>query len=145
VAQIGTAIGREFSYELLALVTSLPQSKLHEGLARLEESELVFRRGTPPHATFTFKHALVRDAAYDSLLRSKRERIHAAIARAIAERFPEKAIAQPEVLAHHYSGAGLAEQAIGYWLKAGQQAAELRQYGGDWPSDERPGSSEIGA
>jgi predicted ATPase/class 3 adenylate cyclase len=125
VAQIGAAIGREFSYELLALVTPLRQNELHEALARLEESELVFRRGTPPHATFTFKHALVRDAAYDSLLRSKRERIHAAIARAVEEHFPEKATAQPEVLAHHFSEAALAEQAIGYWLKAGQQAAEL--------------------
>ena len=125
VAQIGAAIGREFSYELLALVSPLRQNQLHEALERLEQSELVFRRGTPPHATFTFKHALVQDAAYDGLLRSKRQQIHAAIARAIAERFPEKAIVQPEVLAHHYSGAGLAEQAIGYWLKAGQQAAEL--------------------
>ena len=125
VAQIGAAIGREFSYELLALVSPLRQNQLHEALERLEQSELVFRRGTPPHATFTFKHALVQDAAYDGLLRSKRQQIHAAIARAIAERFPEKAIVQPELLAHHYSGAGLAEQAIGYWLKAGQQAAEL--------------------
>jgi class 3 adenylate cyclase/predicted ATPase len=125
VAQIGAAIGREFSYELLALVSPLRQNQLNEALARLEQSELVFRRGTPPRATFTFKHALVQDAAYDGLLRSKRQQIHAAIARAIAERFPEKAIAQPEVLAHHYRGAGLVEQAIGYWLKAGRQAAEL--------------------
>lgn len=125
VAQIGAAIGREFSYELLALVIPLRENELHEALARLEESELVFRRGTPPHATFNFKHALVQDAAYDSLLRSKRQQIHAAIARAVEEHFPEKATIQPEMLAHHYSEAGLAEQAISYWLKAGQQAAEL--------------------
>jgi predicted ATPase len=125
VAQVGAAIGREFSYDLLALVIPLRPNELHEALARLEESELVFRRGTPPHATFAFKHALIQEAAYDSLLRSKRQQIHAAIARAIEERFPEKATAQPEVLANHYGEAGLAEQAIGYWLKAGQRAAEL--------------------
>jgi predicted ATPase/class 3 adenylate cyclase len=125
VAQIGAAIGREFSYELLALVTSLRENELHEALARLEESELVYRRGTPPHATFAFKHALVQDAAYESLLRSKRQQMHAAVAQAIVEHFPEKTTAQPEILARHYSEAGLAEQAVGYWLKAGQQAAEL--------------------
>ncbi|RWO75240.1 MAG: adenylate cyclase [Mesorhizobium sp.] len=125
VAQMGAAIGREFSYELLARVSPLRENELHEALARLEESELVYRRGTPPHATFAFKHALVQDAAYDSLLRSKRQQIHAAVARAIEEHFPEKATAQPEILAHHYSAAAFAEQAIGYWLKAGQRAAEL--------------------
>ena len=83
VAQIGAAIGREFSYELLALVTPLRQNELHEALARLEESELVFRRGTPPHATFAFKHALVQEAAHESLLRSNRQQIHAAVARTI--------------------------------------------------------------
>ena len=114
VAQIGAAIGREFSYELLALVTPLRENELHDALARLEESELVFRRGTPPHATFTFKHALVQDAAYDSLLRSKRQQIHAAIARAVEKHFPEKATLQPEMLAHHYSEAGLPERAIEY-------------------------------
>ena len=125
VAQIGAAIGREFSYDLLALVTPLQENELHDALARLEELELVFRRGMPPHATFTFKHALVQDAAYDSLLRSKRQQIHAAIARAVEKNFPEKATLQPEMLAHHYSEAGLPERAIEYLLKAGQQAAEL--------------------
>lgn len=125
VAQIGAAIGREFSYELLALVTPLRENELHGALARLEESQLVYRRGTPPQAIFAFKHALVQEAAYESLLRSKRQQIHAALAQAIEEHFPEKGTAQPEVLAHHYSEAGLAEKAVGYWLKAGQQAAEL--------------------
>ena len=124
VAQIGAAIGREFSYELLALVAPLRPNELHEALARLEDAELVFRRGTPPHASFTFKHALVQDAAYDSMLRSRRQQIHAAIARVLEERFPETAKIEPEVLAHHYSEAGLAEPAIGYWLKAGQRATE---------------------
>ena len=124
VAQIGAAIGREFSYELLALVAPLRPNELHEMLARLEDSELVFRRGTPPQATFTFKHALVQDAAYDSMLRSKRQQIHAAIARCLEAHFAETAKIQPEVLAHHYSEAGLGELAIGYWLKAGQRATE---------------------
>lgn len=124
VAQIGAAIGREFSYELLALVAPFRPNQLHEHLARLEDSELVFRRGTPPHAMFTFKHALVQDAAYDSMLRSKRQLVHAVIARVLEEHFPETAKIQPEVLAHHYTEAGLAELAIGYWLKAGQRATE---------------------
>jgi predicted ATPase/class 3 adenylate cyclase len=125
LAQIGASIGREFSYELIARVASPRENELNEALARLEEAGLVFRRGLPPHATYTFKHALVQDAAYDTLLRSKRQQIHAAIARALEEHFPEQATIQPEVLAHHYGEAGLPEQAIGYWLKAGQQAVEL--------------------
>ena len=122
VAQIGAAIGREFSYELLALVSPLRSDKLHEALARLEASELVFRRGTPPRASFTFKHALVQDAAYDSLLRSKRQQIHTNIARVLEQRFPDTAKTQPEVLAHHFMQAGLSEQAITYWQKAGEMA-----------------------
>jgi predicted ATPase/class 3 adenylate cyclase len=125
VAQIGAAIGREFPYELLAAVAPLRQNELHEALARLEEAELVFRRGMPPHATFTFKHALVRDAAYDSMLRGKRQQVHAAIARALEERFPETAQTKPEVLAQHYCEAGLAERCVEYRLRAGHRAAEL--------------------
>ena len=125
VAQIGAAIGREFPYELLAAVAPLRENELHEALARLEEAELVFRRGTPPHATFTFKHALVQDAAYDSMLRGKRQQVHAAVARVLEERFPETAETKPEVLAQHYCEAGLAEPCIEYRLRAGQRAAEL--------------------
>jgi predicted ATPase len=125
VAQIGAAIGREFPYELLAAVVPLRQNELHEALARLEEAELVFRRGTPPHATFTFKHALVQDAAYDSMLRGKRQQVHAAIARVLEERFPETAETKPEVLAQHYSEAGMAERCVDYRLRAGHRAAEL--------------------
>lgn len=124
VAQIGAAIGRDFSYELLALVAPLRTNELHEALARLEESELVYRQGTPPQATFTFKHALVKDAAYDSMLRSKRQQTHAAIARAIEEHFAETTLVQPEVVAHHYTEAGLAMPASGYWLKAGRRSIE---------------------
>jgi predicted ATPase/class 3 adenylate cyclase len=125
VAQIGAAIGREFSYELLALIAPLRENELHEALARLEDAELVFRRGTPPHATFAFKHALVRDAAYDSMLRGKRQQVHAAIARVLEERFPETVQTKPEVLAQHYCEAGMAERCIDYRLRAGHRAAEL--------------------
>ena len=86
--------------------------RLHEMLARLEDSELVLRHGTPPHARFTFKHALVRDAAYDSMLRGKRQQVHAAIARALEERSAAAAVL-PEVVAHHFTEAGLAELAVG--------------------------------
>jgi tetratricopeptide (TPR) repeat protein len=124
VAQIGAAIGREFSYELLAAVIPLQHNELHEMLARLEDSGLVLRRGTSPYATFTFKHALVRDAAYDSMLRGKRRQVHAAIATALEERSAEGAAALPEVIAHHWTEAGLAEPAAGYWWRAAQLAAQ---------------------
>jgi hypothetical protein len=87
IAQIGAAIGREFSYELIAAVASMPQAQLDDALARLSQSGLVFRRGTPPDALYTFKHALVQDAAYDSLLRSRRQELHAKIAQVIETRF----------------------------------------------------------
>ena len=82
----------------------------------------MFRRGTPPQATYSFKHALVQDAAYATLVRAKRQRLHARIAAAIEQHFPETVQAQPELLAHHYTEAGLAEPAIDYWLRAGQRA-----------------------
>jgi class 3 adenylate cyclase/predicted ATPase len=122
LAQIGAAIGREFPYELLAAVAPLRQNELHEALARLEEAELVFRRGAPPHATFTFKHALVRDAAYDSMLRGKRQQVHAAIARVLEERSAVDAGVLPEVVAYHRTEAGLAERAVGHWWRAAQLA-----------------------
>jgi predicted ATPase len=122
VAQIGAAIGREFSYELVAAVAPGPKAVLKHALERLTASGLAFRRGTPAEATYSFKHALVQDAAYDSLLKSKRQELHAKIARAIEERFPNIKAAQPEVLAHHYTRAGLFKQGAAYWLEAGQKA-----------------------
>ena len=101
IAQIGAAIGREFSYELIAAVAPMPQAQLDDALARLSESGLAFRRGTPPDAVYTFKHALVQDAAYDSLLKSRRQELHAKIARVIEQRFPNIKTTEPEVLAHH--------------------------------------------
>ena len=122
IAQIGAAIGREFSYELIAAVAPMPQAQLDDALAQLSESGLAFRRGTPPDAIYTFKHALVQDAAYDSLLKSRRQELHAKIARVIEQRFPSIKTTEPEVLAHHLTAAGLAEAAIPLWQSAGDLA-----------------------
>jgi len=123
VAQIGAVVGREFSYELLSVVAGLPKKKLDEALAQLVESELVFCRGEVPQAIYTFKHVLVRDAAYSGLLKSRRAQLHSAIASAVEQRFPEIIQAEPETLAHHLMEAGLNEKAAGYWLQAGKNAA----------------------
>src|SRR4051812_20525223 len=122
IAQIGAAIGREFSYEMIAAVAPMPQAQLDEALARLCESGLAFRRGTPPDAIYSFKHALVQDAAYDSLLKSRRQELHAKIARVIEQRFPNIRTTEPEVLAHHFTAAGLTEAAIPFWQAAGNLA-----------------------
>jgi class 3 adenylate cyclase/tetratricopeptide (TPR) repeat protein/sulfur carrier protein ThiS len=124
VAQIGAVAGREFHYELLHAVARMPREKLEEALGQLVRSELIFRRGESPHAVYTFKHTLVRDAAYASLLKSRRAHLHAAIANALEQQFPDIAQTQPETLAHHLTEAGLIEKAIGYWLPAGKNAAQ---------------------
>ncbi len=124
IAQIGAAIGREFSYELIAAVAPMPQAQLDDALTRLSESGLAFRRGTPPDAVYTFKHALVQDAAYDSLLKSRRQELHAKIARVIEARFPNIKTTEPEVLAHHLTAAGLTEAAIPLWQAAGELASK---------------------
>jgi class 3 adenylate cyclase/predicted ATPase len=122
-AQIGAAIGREFSHELMAAVTPLPETELQAALDRLFQSGLIFRRGSPPNPTYIFKHALVRDAAYHSLLRSKCQQTHRKIAQALEGRFPQAAETQPELVAHHFTEAGLADQAVSYWYRAGRRAA----------------------
>jgi predicted ATPase len=122
IAQIGACIGREFDYELLAAVVSIPEVELAAALDRLVAAELVFRQGLPPAATYVFKHALVRDAAYESLLRRRRQELHARIAESIEALFPQLVDAQPELVARHYGEAGLAEKAIPYWLRAGRLA-----------------------
>ncbi len=124
IAQIGAAIGREFSYELIAAVAPMPQTQLDDSLVRLSESGLAFRRGTPPDAVYTFKHALVQDAAYDSLLKSRRQELHAKIARVIEHRFATVKVTEPEVLAHHFAEAGLADAAIPLWQSAGELASK---------------------
>jgi class 3 adenylate cyclase/predicted ATPase len=122
VAQVAACIGRGFSHELLAAVTPMAVDELRRALEGLAEAELVFRHGDPPDATYTFKHALVRDAAYQSLLRSRRQQLHARIAQVMEERFPEVMEAQPEVLARHCVAAGLVERAVAYWHEAGRLA-----------------------
>jgi tetratricopeptide (TPR) repeat protein len=122
LAQIGAALGRQFSHELISAVAEMPPQQLDDAMAQLLRAELVFRRGTPPDAEYTFKHALVQDAAYSTLLRSRRQQLHARIATALEQKFPEIVVNQPALLAHHCAEAGLAEKAVGYWLKAGQQA-----------------------
>ena len=123
VAQIGAVAGRDFHYELLNAVAGLPKERLDEALDQLVRSELVFRRGEIPNAVYTFKHALVRDAAYTGLLKSRRAQMHGAIANVLEQQFPEIVQTQPETLAHHLTEAGLTEKAIGYWLQAGKNAA----------------------
>jgi class 3 adenylate cyclase/predicted ATPase len=124
VAQIGAVIGREFPYELIQPVAQRPQPDLEAALDRLTDAGLLFRRGPPPHYSYLFKHALVQDAAYATLLRSRRQQLHAAIAGALEREFPEIAAAQPELLAHHYTEAALRQQAIDNWLRAGERANE---------------------
>ena len=124
VAQTGAAIGREFSYELLGAVAGRNERDLQNELARLVTSELVFQRGAPPESVYTFKHALVQDAAYSTLLRSDRQQLHARVAEVVERRFPERVAREPELLAHHLTEARQIERAIGYWLKAGERAAE---------------------
>jgi class 3 adenylate cyclase/predicted ATPase len=122
VAQIGAAIGREFSDALLAAVTDRPEDQLHDALDQLVSSELVFRRGTPPEATYSFKHALVQDAAYGTLLKSRRQHLHARIAQVLEEQFPEIAESQPALLAHHSTEAGLTAKAVNYRRRAARLA-----------------------
>jgi class 3 adenylate cyclase/predicted ATPase len=124
VAQLGATIGRTFAYELLQTVSPLDAATLQHGLRQLVDAELVYQRGVPPQATYTFKHALIQDAAYQSLLRSTRQQYHQQIAQVLAEQFPETAETQPELLAHHYTEAGFIAQAIPYWHQAGQRAAQ---------------------
>jgi class 3 adenylate cyclase/tetratricopeptide (TPR) repeat protein len=122
VAQLGAAIGRDFGHELLAAVARQPETELQATIGRLGDSGLVFQRGVPPYATYLFKHALVRDATYASLLKSRRQLLHASIASVLEDRFPEVATTEPERFAHHYTQAGLAEPAVTYWRGAGELA-----------------------
>jgi tetratricopeptide (TPR) repeat protein len=122
-AQIGAAIGREFAYGLLRAVWASAEDALQSALAQLVASELVYQRGRPPDAVYSFKHALVRDAAYGSLLRGPRRRLHAQIAEALLVQSGELTETQPELLAWHYAEAGLVEESVGFWAKAGQRSA----------------------
>ena len=120
MAQIGAALGRSFSYELISAVAEMPKQKLDGALEQLSNAELIFRRGVPPDAEYTFKHALVQDAAYSTLLRSRRQQLHARIATALESRFPEIAGAEPAVLAQHCTEAGLTDKAVSYLPESGE-------------------------
>jgi predicted ATPase len=124
VAQIAAAIGREFSWELLAQMAECREGKLSDALGRLGDAGLVFSRGVPPHATYLFKHALVRDAAYGSLLRRRREELHARIATVLEADVADRVAAEPELLARHLTEAGLLERGVPWWQRAGERATE---------------------
>ncbi len=124
VAQIGAVLGREFAYEMLHALVTVDEPTLQEGLAQLVATELLYQRGRPPRATYTFKHALVQDAAYQSLLKRTRQQYHQHVAALLEARFPETVATAPEVVAHHYTEAGCAAQALPLWQQAGQRALQ---------------------
>src|SRR5215813_13112855 len=124
LAQLGATLGREFAYELFQAVSLWDEETVRRGLHQLVEAEFLYQRGLPPQATYTFKHALIQDVAYQSLLRSTRQHYHQRIAQVLAARFPAMVETQPELLAHHYTAAGLIAEAVPYWQRAGQRAIE---------------------
>src|SRR5215813_4968260 len=124
LAQLGATLGREFSYELFQAVALWDEETVRRGLHQLVEAEFLYQRGLPPQATYTFKHALIQDVAYQSLLRSTRQHYHQRIAQVLAARFPAMVVTQPELLAQHYTEAGLLAEAVPYWQQAGQRAIE---------------------
>jgi predicted ATPase len=122
VAQIGATLGREFSYEVLQAISPIEEARLQQALTTLVEAEVLYQRGLAPQTRYLFKHALIQDAAYQSLLKRERQHYHSQIAHVLEERFAETKATQPELLAHHYTEAGLIAQAIPYWQQAGQKA-----------------------
>jgi TOMM system kinase/cyclase fusion protein len=128
LAQLGATLGREFSYELLQAVSPWDEGTLRQGLQQLVAAEFLYQRGVPPQATYVFKHAMIQEAAYQSLLKSTRQQYHQRIAQVMEARFPASCETQPELLAHHYTESNLIAQAIGYWQRAGQRAIERSAY-----------------
>jgi predicted ATPase len=124
IAQLGAAIGRQFAYDLLQAVSQLDEATLQRELRRLVAAEIVYQRGSPPQSTYVFKHTIIQDTAYESLLKSTRQQYHQKIAQVLEAQFPETAQAQPELLAHHCTEAGLTEHSVAYWYKAGQRAIQ---------------------
>jgi class 3 adenylate cyclase/predicted ATPase len=122
VAQIGSVIGRGFSYGLLRALTGMADAALQAALEQLAEADILLVQGLPPDSDYRFKHALIQDAAYENLLKSRRQVLHRQVAEILRDRFPDTAAAEPEVLAHHFTQAGLADAAIDWWGKAGDQA-----------------------
>ena len=124
IAEVGAVLGREFAYEMISAVARRSETDLQNALHQLNDAELLFRRGTPPHASYVFKHALVQDAAYGTLLQGDGgTELHRRAAAALERLFGEVAENQPEILAHHCTGAGETEQAVAQWLKAGRRSA----------------------
>jgi TOMM system kinase/cyclase fusion protein len=128
LVQLGAVLGREFAYELLQAVSPLAEVTLQQGLTQLVDAELVYQRGVPPRSRYVFKHALIQDAAYQSLLRSTRQQYHQRIAQVLEAQFPDTIETQPELVAHHYTEAGLTASAMPYWQGAGQRANERSAY-----------------
>ncbi len=124
LAQLGAVLGREFAYEMLQALAEVEEPLLQNGLGLLVENELLYQRGRPPRSRYIFKHALIQDAAYQSLLKRTRQYYHKQVAELLESRFPEVVQAQPELVAHHYTEAGLAGKSVPYWYKAGQRAIE---------------------
>ena len=124
VAQLAAVLGREFSHELLAAVAALDEATLQAELAKLAQAEILYPKGRPPRCTYIFKHALLEDALYNALVKGKRQQFHRRIAEVLEARFPQTVETQPELLAHHFTEAGLTEKAVGYWLKAGLRSRE---------------------
>jgi tetratricopeptide (TPR) repeat protein len=128
IAQIGAVLGREFTYELIEPVAQRPERELQAALDQLREAGLLFCRGVPPHSSYLFKHALVQDAAYSTLLRGRRQELHARVAAALEAHFGDLVERQPELLAHHLTAAGDSDHAVGQWLKAGRHASAKLAY-----------------
>ena len=123
VAQLGSVLGREFSYDMISALAGIEEEILQSGLGQLVVDELLYQRGRPPRSRYLFKHALIQDAAYQSLLKRTRQQYHQRAAKLLEDRFPEVASTQPELVAHHYTEANCPAQAIAYWLRAGGAAA----------------------
>jgi class 3 adenylate cyclase/predicted ATPase len=122
MVQLAAALGREFSYEVLAAVATVEEPTLQAELAKLVQAEVLYPKGRPPRCQYIFKHALIEDAAYNSLIKAKRQQFHRRIAEVLELRFPQTVATQPELVAHHFTEAGLVEKGVGYWLKAGRRS-----------------------
>jgi class 3 adenylate cyclase/tetratricopeptide (TPR) repeat protein len=127
-AQIASVLGREFSYPLLHAIVPMPEGELQSALATLIDAELIYARGVPPDASYIFKHALIQEAAYDALLKSRRKKIHRRVAEALVEKFPEVVAAQPAIIARHWTEGGEWEQAIAAWQRAADRSREIRAF-----------------
>ncbi len=141
VAQLGSVLGREFAYDMISALAGIEEEMLQSGLGQLVVDELLYQRGRPPRSRYLFKHALIQDAAYQSLLKRTRQQYHQRAAKLLEDRFPEVASTQPELVAHHYTEANCPAQAIAYWHKAGVAAAStVGEPRSDRPVSPRPGT-----